>query len=231
MRVVHDDLRLRFGDLLTPCDLREECVAVGLADAWRLEDATDVLERDAPQVLAEEDRLDLSLLRLVHVEGLLVEELHVADARVERRYPHVHAAGRADAPRVEPADGKRCLRQVSDVDARAHDPAHESSLQHAARAVLVTIHGDRGALLQRGRVGGPEPRDELGREVDVDDPRDTEPAEERAATLGAPDEARADDRSGLDLLVGPDPDLRTDARVIVHDRVIADHAPLFEDHP
>src|SRR5207244_2389247 len=130
----------------------------------------------------------------------------------EGRDAHVDAAGRADAPGVEPAYGERRLRQVGDMDARAHDSAHESSLQHAARAVLVTIHGDRGALRQRGRISGSEPCDELGREVDVDDPRDAEAAEESAATLGAPDEARADHRSGLDLFVGPDLDLRTDAR-------------------
>src|SRR5438477_180937 len=54
------------------------------ADARRLVDATDVLVGNAPQILAEEDRLHLPLLGLVHVEGLPVEELDVADPRVER---------------------------------------------------------------------------------------------------------------------------------------------------
>jgi len=84
VRVVDDDLRLRFGELSPSRDLREERVAVCGADARRLVDATDVLVRDAPQVLAEEDRLHLPLLGLVHVEGLAVEELDVADPRVER---------------------------------------------------------------------------------------------------------------------------------------------------
>src|SRR5438445_718077 len=102
--VVHDDLVLRLRDLPLSCDLREERLAVGLADARRFEDASDVLVRHASEVLAEEDVLDLPLLRFVHVERLPIEELHVADAHVERGDAHVHAAPGADAPGVDPTD-------------------------------------------------------------------------------------------------------------------------------
>ena len=229
--VVHDDLVLRLRDLALSCDLREEGLAVRLADARRFKDASDVLVRHASEVLAEEDVLDLPLLRLVHVERLPIEELHVADAHVERGDAHVHAARGADAPGVEPTDRQRRLREVGDVHARAHDAAHEATLEHAARAVLVPVHRDRRSERQRRRVGRAEACDELRREVDVHEARDTEAAEERAAALRAPDEARADDGAGLDLLVGPDLHLRAYARVLVHDRVVADHAAFLEDDP
>ena len=152
-------------------------------------------------------------------------------ATAKTRTSPTESAQRTDAPRVEPTDRERRLGQVGDVNASAHDPAHEASLQHAARAMLIAIHRDRRALRQRGCVRRPKACHKLGGQVDVDDARDPEAAEESAATLGTPDEAGADDRSGLDLLVGPDLHLRTDPRVIVHDRVIADDASLFEDHP
>src|SRR5207302_409354 len=148
VRVIDHDLRLRLGDLLAPRDLREERFAVGLADTRGLEYPADVLVRNAAQVLPEEDGLYFPLLRPVHVERLAIEELHVADAHVERRDAHVHAA----------------------------------------------------------------------------------PAEEPAPSLGAPDEARSDHGTRLDLLVGPDLHLRANAGVVAHDGVVADDAAFLEDH-
>src|SRR5690348_6217012 len=115
------------------------------------------------------------------------------------------------------------------MHAAGDDAAHERALQHATRAVLVAVHRDGAALRQRRGVCGAEPRHELRRAVDVHQTRDAEASEERATPLRAPDEARADDRTALDLLVRPDLHLAADARVVVHDAVVADDASLFED--
>src|SRR5437762_1331882 len=230
VRVIDHDLRLRLGDLLAPRDLREERFAVGLADTRGLEYPADVLVRNAAQVLPEEDGLYFPLLRPVHVERLAIEELHVADAHVERRDAHVHAAGGAEASRVEPPDREWRLRKVGDVYPGADDAAHEPAFQHAARSMLVAVHRDRRAQLQCRRVGGPKPCYEFRGEVDVDDAGHAEPAEEPAPSLGAPDEARSDHGARLDLLVGPDLHLRANAGVVAHDGVVADDAAFLEDH-
>ena len=177
VRIVDDDPRLRLGDLLPVGDFREERLAVRLADPRGFENPPDVLVRHATEVLAEKDRLDLPFLSLVHVERLAVEELDVANAHVERRHTHVHAPGGADAPRVEPPDRKGRLRKVGDMHTRTDDPAHEPALQHAARAMLVAVHRDRRAELERRRVRRSETGDELGGEVDVDDAGHAKPAE------------------------------------------------------
>ena len=145
VRVVDDDLRFRVGDLFSMRDLREERIAVRLSDPWRFVDPPNIVVRDAAQILAKEDRLDLPLLRLVHVEGLAIEELDVAHADVEWRHSHVDSAGRPNPTRLEPSDGQRRLEQVGDVHAGAHDAAHETALEHAARAVLIPVHRDRRA--------------------------------------------------------------------------------------
>src|SRR6266511_1105567 len=230
VRIVDDNLELSGRDLAPVHDLREERLAVGLADARRLEDAAHVLVRHAAEVLAEEHRLDLALLRLAHVERLPIEELHVAYANVERRDAHVDAAGRADAPGVEPADRQRRLPQVRHVNPRGDDAAHERALEHAARAVLVAVHRDGAALWQRRSVGRSEARGELRREVDVHQAGHAEAPEQRAASLRAPDEAGTHDRSALDLLVRPDLHLAPHARVVVDDAVVADDASLLEGH-
>src|SRR2546425_970122 len=142
----------------------------------------------------------------------------------------VHASGRADPPRVEPPDGKGRLRKVGDVHPRAHDSAHEPAFQHAARAMLVAIHRDGRGELERGRVCGSETGDELRGEVDVDDAGHAEPAEERAPSLRSPDEARADHRPRLELLVRPDLHLSPYAGMIANDGVVADDAAFLEDH-
>src|SRR2546430_4282541 len=49
-------------------------------------------------------------------------------------------------------------------------------------------------------------------------------AEEPAPSLRSPDQARADHRAGLDLLIRPDLHLSPNARVIADDGVVADHA-------
>src|SRR5439155_1085852 len=83
------------------------------------------------------------------------------------------------------ADGERGLQHVGDMDAGAHDAAHEAALQHAARPVLVAVHRDRRALRERGGVRRAEPRDEFRGEVDVHDPGDAEAPEEGAPVLRA----------------------------------------------
>ena len=96
--------------------------------------------------------------------------------------------------------------------------------------MLVAIHGDRCSLLEGRRVGRSKAGHELGRQVDIDDARDAEAAEERPTSLCAPDEARPDDRARFDLLVGPDLHLRAHTGVIADDCVVADHAAFLEDH-
>ena len=230
MRIVHDDLELPLGDLGAVRDLREEGLAVRLSDTLGLEDPTDVRVSDTADVLAEEDRFHLALLGLVHVERLAIEELHVADADVERRHADVHAAAGTETARVEPSDRERRLEEVGDVDAGGDDAAHERALQHAAGAVLVAVHRDGGAFRQGRGVRRAEARAELRREVDVHETGDAEPPEQRAATLRAPDEARAHNGAALDLLVGPDLHLAANSRVLVDDAVVADDAALFERH-
>src|SRR5437773_3973465 len=131
---------------------------------------------------------------------------------------------------MEAANGERGLQHVGDVDAGADDAAHQPALQHAARPVLVAVHRDRRALREGGGVRRAEPRDEFRGEVDVHDPGDAETPEEGAPALRAPDEARAHDRAGLDLLVGPDLYLRTHPRMLADDRVVADDASFLEHH-
>ena len=115
------------------------------------------------------------------------------------------------------------------MDAGADDAAHEAAFQHAAGTVLVAIHRDRRALLECRRIRSPQTGDELRREIDVHDAGDPEAAEKSAPSLRSPDEARADHRAGFDLLVRPHLHLRSHARVIADDRVVADHAAFLED--
>src|SRR5688500_14778647 len=116
------------------------------------------------------------------------------------------------------------------MDSRRDDPRHERALEHAARAMLVAVHRD-GRTGRQGRgVRSAEAGAELRCEVDVHEPGDAEAAEQRSATLRAPDEARAHDRAALDLLVRPDLHLTADARVLVDDAVVADDAALPERH-
>src|SRR5207247_2244284 len=129
-----------------------------------------------------------------------VEELDVADPDVEGRDAHVHAARGTHAAGVEAANWQRRLREIGDVDAGADDAAHEATFQHAAGTVLVAIHRDRRALLERRRIRSPQTGDELQREIDVHDAGDPEAAEKPAPSLRSPDEARADHRPGFDLL-------------------------------
>ena len=125
VREVHDDLRASGYQLLRVRDVLHEGLAVGLTDARGFEDAPDIVVGHPAEVLTEEDALHLALRGLAHVERVLVEELDVTHAHIERRHPHVHASGRADVLGMEAIDGQRSLRQVSDVHARAHDAAHE----------------------------------------------------------------------------------------------------------
>ena len=178
VRVVEHDLGPGRRDLMLVGHFAEERLAVLLAHPRDLDDPPDVVVRAPPEVLAEEDVLDLALLGPVHIERLTVEELHVADPDIERRDPDVHAAGGAHPAGLEPSDRKRCLGQVRDVDAAADDPAHERPLQHSAAAVLVAVHRDRRASRQRGRVRRAKPGRELRREVDVDQAGHAEPSEQ-----------------------------------------------------
>src|SRR5438034_1245506 len=70
---------------------------------------------------------------------------------------------------------------------------------------------------------------ELRGEVDVHEPGHAEAAEERASALRAPDEARADDRAALDLLVGPDLHRRAHPGALVDHGMVADDRALLED--
>ena len=158
-------------------DLREERLAVRLTNTRRLRNAADIREPDPSDVLTEEHRLDLALLRLVHVQRLAIEELHVANPRVERRHAHVHAPARTEPPRVVATDGKRSLEQVSDVNAGGHDTGHQRSFEHAARAMLVAVHRDRRSLRQGRCVCRAETRAELRCEIDVHQTGDAEAAE------------------------------------------------------
>src|SRR5688572_23506429 len=116
------------------------------------------------------------------------------------------------------------------MNSRRDDAGHERALQHAARAMLVAIHRHGRTGRQSRGVRRAETGAELRREVDVHQSRDAEAAEQRSTALRAPDEARADDGAALDLLVRPDLDLTADARVLVHDAVVADDAAFFERH-
>ena len=229
MGEVHDDVGLRGGELRLVLDIAEERLAVGLADPRALEDPSDVVVGHPSEVLAEEEVLDLPLGRLPHVQRVLVEELDVADAHVEWRDPDVHTPGRAEVARVKAVDRERRLREVRDVDAGAHDAAHQRALQHPARAVLVAVERHDAPERERGGIGRSEPRSELGREVDVHETGDAEAAEQRAPALRPPDEARPDDGPTFDLLVRPDLHLRAHPRALVHDGVVADDAAFLED--
>src|SRR5204863_7520827 len=128
------------------------------------------------------------------------------------------------ASRCEPSVLEWRLLKVGDVYPGAYDAAHEPAFQHAARSMLVAVHRDRRAQLQCRRVGGPKPCYEFRGEVDVDDAGHAEPAEEPAPSLGAPDEARSDHGTRLDLLVGQDHHLRANPAVVAHAGMLADDA-------
>src|SRR5207237_9949605 len=101
------------------------------------------------------------------------------------------------------------------------------ALEDPGRAVLVAVHRHRRAGLDRRRVRRAEARGELRREVDVHEAGHAEAAEERAAALRSPDEARSDDGAALDLLVRPDLHVGAHARTLVDHRVVADDASLL----
>jgi len=93
----------------------------------------------------------------------------------------------------------------------------------------VAVRRHRGALLERGGIGGPQARGELGRQVDVHQAGDAVAPEEDAAPLRAPDDARLDGRAGLHLLIRPDLDAGMDHRALADDGPVADHGALKDD--
>ena len=203
-------------------DARLERGRVVLERAGREHDVADVAGERAAEVLALEQPLDLALPRFVDVATLVVEDADLHAVRVPRREPHGDATVGHRVPHLEPGQRDRGQLDVLDVHPGQVQPADDRALQRSGHAARVAARRDHRALLERRAVGHRQPGRDLGRDVDVGEPRDPAPAEQRARTAALPDDRRGDDRTGFDRLE------RVDLDAGVHDRAFADEALVAE---
>ena len=136
-------------------------------------DVAHLVEAGAAEVLTEQQVLELSLIALVDLEPVGVEEADVGAALVERRDEYVNSRGAPVEAGRELGDRHRQLAHVAGLCSGAHDAGDDRALDHPRRARVILPDHDAGALGQGRAVRGPETRAELRGQLHVDEPTKT----------------------------------------------------------
>ncbi|TMG42461.1 MAG: hypothetical protein E6H85_13195 [Chloroflexi bacterium] len=114
--VVDHDLERRSPHRLE-VELRDQVLQIALRLLVAPRDPAHLVMRDAADILAKEQSLELALASLVDVEAMVVEDADVGRAGIDRRRLHVHSRHVVVARPIT-ADRGRQHREVDDVGAR-----------------------------------------------------------------------------------------------------------------
>ena len=180
--VVDDDPEAALADRLD-VERREQVLRVALADAGRVVDRADAVDRGAAQLAAGEVLLDLLLQRRRQLDPRVLEELDPDHLGVGRADADVEARVVALRLQQVPADRRGQRAQVGDLDARSRrGPESIARLiirQAACESRLATTRAPRLSAVPSeaaSRTAG------LRRQVDVDQARRRRPARRAAPT-------------------------------------------------
>src|SRR5947209_13191681 len=88
-------------------DLTDQAVDVGVDRVLWIADVAHLIEVDAPDVLAEEDVLQLPLTSLVEDDAVAVEHPDIGRPAIERRHLHMYGSGNVVFPRIKLYRGRR----------------------------------------------------------------------------------------------------------------------------
>ncbi len=125
---------------------------------------------------------------------------------------------------------QRHLVDILHVDASRRETRDHSAFNHARGAMRgISIDADGRVFGKNRAIGRAQFGGKLRRQVNVHQPGHSEAAEQAAFALRPPDDARVNDRSGLDFFIGPDFDVGLDDRALLDNGVIANHR-AFKHH-
>ena len=189
-------------------------------------ESSRVLHLGPAEVLAEEEPLDPLLAAGGEVHPPLVEELDVDQRGLEGRAPDVHPRHCPVLAHLIADHGDGRDAQVVDVHPGREESADDGPVDETRGPVRVPAGADERVLPERGAEGGPQLDGELGRDLDVAQPRDAVGPKERARPPVAPDQAGREDGPVLHQLLGPDLDVGLDHRPFADAAAIADQGPL-----
>src|SRR6185369_4006199 len=147
--------------------------------------------------------------------------------RVLHGLPEMDPAHLAEGAQLVAQNRQRHHPDIAHVDAGGEKPPQEGALQHARGEGGVASDQDVASLGERGAVGAAQLGHELRGELDVGEPLDHLPLEERLLPALAPDQVPGHGGAGLDHLARPDLDVALDVGILADGGVVGDHPPLL----
>ena len=149
---VNQHLQVRLADRLD-IDQPDQPVDVGVDGVLRVTDIAHLVEVDPPDVLPEEDVLQLALHLLVEHDAVAVEHPDIGRAAVQRGHLDMDRPGDRMFPRIELHHRDRQFAEVDDGRAGRHHPGDHGPFHHSGWTLAVAGRPDRRAFRKEGSEG------------------------------------------------------------------------------